>query len=762
MIRKFLILLLLCNVAFGLSPSITSFNAGQVSPLMEARSDFQKYNSSSRILENMFVTVQGPALKRPGTKYIATAKREQPRLLPFEFSVDDAYILETGNQYMRFFRDGGQILDPVNPVEIVTPYDTSELRSIQHDQADNEMYFANGTDHPQLLSRTSHTDWTMIDVDFTTGPFLPENDTATTITPSAITGSITLTATDDIFQSTPGASHVGSLWAIEQTRESSTVTGSFSGNGTSLSSPFFTGAYGFITSGNSGGTITLQRSTNGGTSWRAALSSLTNTDFDNPAETEEDGAIYRVVMSNYTGGTPTFTLTITDNTNKGVVRITAVASATSATATVLTDLVSTDATTAWREGYWSDFRGWPLTVAFHQQRLVYGGSKTYPQTIWFGKTDPDDYSNFLEGTLDTSSFTVALPGQNPIAWMLSQDFLLIGTSGSCGKYGDQGKAITPTSPNYQQQTRHGGAPLTAVLGGDSVLYVERGARKVREFSFSLQVDKYTSPDLTILSPEITKSGIVDIGFQLRPNPVLWSVLANGDIATLTYDRTQSVIAWTKQVTAGDFHSVAIIAGTNEDEVWVSVTRNNTTFIEQFQPNYWGDDQEDAWFVDSGLGYDSTPASTFGGLDHLNGQTVAVFADGIVQESETVAGGQVTIDIAASVVAMGLPYTAKLETMPIRIDPQDYTLNKRIKALYIDFYKTGDVSFGNGSDSDLTPVNFSSGSSFLAFQEFHTSKVKPKRFAWVYSGMKKQTVYLESSKPVPLGVRAIIPEMEIRR
>lgn len=762
-LKLILFFFLFTSITSAYNPSITSFNAGAVSPLMEARSDFQKYSSSSRTIENMFVTVQGPVLKRPGTKYIATAKSGSPRLLPFEFSTDDAYVLETGNLYMRFYRNGGQILSGATPFEIVTTYATADLFNIKHAQADNDMYLADGSNKPQILTRADHDDWTIADVDYANGPFLPENETTTTITPSGTTGSITLTASAAIFQSASGASHVGSLWAINQTRDNSTITGSFSANGTSLSTPSFTGSYGFTTSGNTGGTITLQRSTNNGTSWRSALTALTNTDFDNPAETEDDVAIYRVVMSNYASGTPTFTFTITDDTNKGVVEITAVASTTSATATVITDLVSTSATTKWREGYWSDFRGWPTSVAFHQQRLVYGGSRSFPQALWFGKQNPDDYANFLEGTLDTSAFTAELPGQNPIRWILSQDYLLIGTSGSVGKYGEQGKSVTPTSPNYQEQTRHGSDNLSAILGGDSVLYIERGARKVREFGFSFQVDKYLSPDLTLLSPEITETGITDIAFQLRPVPILWNVLADGDIATLTYQRDQSVVAWTKQNTDGDFDSVTVISGDDEDEVWVSVDRGGSAnFIEQFQPQDWGTDQEDAWFVDSGLGYDSTPATTFSGLDHLNGDTVAVWADGTVQDSEVVASGSITLDVESSVVAAGLPFTAKLETLPIRADPQDMTLNKKIKRLWVDFYKTGDVSFGNGANSDLTEVNFTQGSSFVAFQDLFTSTVKLKQFSFVYGGMIKQTIYFESSKPSPLGIRAIVPEMEIRR
>ena len=345
--------------------------------------------------------------------------------------------------------------------------------------------------------------------------------------------------------------------------------------------------------------------------------------------------------------------------------------------------------------------------------------------------------------------------------------MLIGTSGSCGKYGEQGKAITPTSPNYQEQTPFGAAKLKAIQSNSGVLYVERGARNVREFSFKLQNDKYTSDDVTVLSPEITLTGIKDVAFQLRPNPILWCVLNNGDIATLKYQIDQSVVAWTKQITDGDFESVAVISsGAAEDEVWVSVNRTikgiDTRFIEQFQPLDWGTDDDDLWFVDSGLGYDSTATASFSGLDHLEGETLVIWADGIVLENETVVSGAITIDVASSTVAAGLPFTAKLETLPIRVDPQDMTLNKKIKSLWIDFFKTGTCEFGGTSSSDMTEVNFYTPGSLSAKQDLFTSTVKLKQYSYVYSGFIKQTVYIQSTKPVPLGIRAIVADMSIRR
>ncbi len=697
------------------------------------------------------------------------------RLIPIEISTDDSYILELGDLYARFYRNGGIILDDFGgKYTILTIFAAEELNDIQFAQTDDETYFVDGNDIPQILTRTEHNDWTIADVNFTTGPFLPTNDDPdVNITPSGTTGSITLTATvgSKIFSAASGLSHVGSIWAINQVRGNSTVTGDFSANGTSIATPSFTGSWGFTTTGTWVGLVTLQRSTNNGISWRAALVPTADTNYDNPAEIEDNTAIYRVVMSNYVSGTVTYTFTITDQTNKGVVRITAVTDSNTATATVLTELVDTNSTTDWREGYWSDFRGWPKTVEFHQQRLVYGGSTSYPQTIWFGKADPDDYANFLEGTLDTSSFTIALTGQNPIRWLQSDDFLLIGTSGSCGKYGDSGKAVTPTSPNYREQTQHGSAPIRAVLGGDTVLYIERGTRKVREFTFDFQVDKYQSPELTILAPEITESGIKEIAFQLRPASMLWCVLNDGNMATLTYQKDQSVVAWTKQTTDGSFESIAIISGTtgtNEDQVWVSVKRtidgNDLRYVEQFQPRDFGLDINDAWFVDSGLSYDGVADVNFGGLSHLEGETLSIYADTLIESPEVVVDSNITIDNAASRVLAGLAFTSKLETLPLVIDPQDRAKNKKIKFIDFDLFETGYMQYGNGANATLTNMNFKNSLDAdpnATKQGLYTSVVAFKHVTWPsYGSRKKQTIYVESSQPMPLTIRAITTEYKI--
>lgn len=641
---------------------------------------------------------------------------------------------------------------------IETPYDATEIPNLQYAQFDNEMYLCSGTDIPQVLTRTAHNSWTITDMTMETGPFLPLNTTTTTITPSGtltVGGSVTLTASSSIFVN----GHEGSIWQIDQKRPNvyqGVIDTEESNAGTGTKTYWFKGTYSFVTEGTWTGTVTLERSENG-SDWSSALESLTNANFDNSLETESHGAYYRVTGSAWTSGTCNYTFTITDGYNHGIVLITpdtGYTSGTEVTGTVITAIYDTSATTRWREGYWSDYRGWPKTVCFHQQRLIFGGSETFPQTLWFGRQNPDEFTDFTTGTLDTDAFTAILPGQNPIRWLLSGDYLFIGTSGSTGTYGEQGKGITPTSPAYRTQSV-GAEDIMAVWASDSILYVERGAEKVREFQYQLDIDKYISSDLTLLAEDITDSGIKEIAFQQRPYPILWCILNNGTIATMTFQRDQGVIGWAIQSTDGDFESIATIPGSGaEDEVWVVVKRSingaDVRYVEQFQPIDWGDDPADAWFVDCGAsGTFEPPTDTVGGLSHLEGETVQVYADAVVLGDETVASAQITIDAEASKAIVGLPYTAKLETMPLNFAPNDQALEKKLLRLWIDLLETGDLKYGSHS-SNLTTVNFDNA--------LKTSTVALEKYTFPPGSKGKATVYLESEEPLPVTIRALVPEI----
>jgi len=162
-------------------------------------------------------------------------------------------------------------------------------------------------------------------------------------------------------------------------------------------------------------------------------------------------------------------------------------------------------------------------------------------------------------------------------------------------------------------------------------------------------------------------------------------------------------------------------------------------------------------VDSGLSYFGDPTDTFSGLDHLDNRTVSVYADGVILSDEVVVGGEVTIDTEATQVVIGLAYTSRLEIMPINVGPANRAKGKMVSAVYFDLFETGHMSYGSTSISDLTAVNFG-GTGLDPRYELYTSDVTYKKFSFPYGSLKKQTVYIESDRPMPLTIRAILPEL----
>jgi hypothetical protein len=181
-------------------PLLSNFSAGEIGARLWGRADQARYYNGCRVLENMFVWPQGPAERRPGTRFIAEVKSPDTkvRLIPFEYSTEQAYVVEAGAGYFRFYKDGGRIESPPgSPVEIVTPYLEAHLARLKWCQSADVLYLF----HPDLatrkLARLSHTSWTLTEVAWIDGPYLEQNlDPARTLTPSATTGAgIAITAT---------------------------------------------------------------------------------------------------------------------------------------------------------------------------------------------------------------------------------------------------------------------------------------------------------------------------------------------------------------------------------------------------------------------------------------------------------------------------------------------------------------------------------------------------------------------------------------
>jgi len=440
--------------------ALTSFVSGELGAKLDGRTDFNKYATGAKTLENFLIHPQGAATRRVGTQFIAEVKdsTKKTRLIPFEFSTVQTYVLEFGNQYMRVYKDKGQVLSSGVAFEISTPYLEAELFDIKFAQSADVMYICHPNHTARKLSRTGHTAWTLTEIEFTNGPYLSQNTTSTTITPNATTGTGTLTASASLFASTD---------------------------------------------------------------------------------------VNRLVKI-----------------HGGYVKITGFTSATVVDMEVKENLSATTATADWSFGAFSDTSGHPSCVSFFEQRLVFAGTTNEPQTLYFSKAG--DYENMTAGTNadDAMIYTIASNQVNRIRYLKSQRTLIVGTTGGEFTVSADGTdaAITPTNIVIKKQSSYGTANVDAIPAGNSVLFLQKAKRKIRELSYNFDTDGYVAPDLTILNDIVTKSGINEMAYQQEPDSILWCVRDDGVLAGLTYQRSENVIAWHRHKLGGTFGTGASATG----------------------------------------------------------------------------------------------------------------------------------------------------------------------------------------------------------
>ena len=159
-----------------------NFTAGELSPRLTGRTDLGRYDNGAQLIENFLVQPHGGLTRRPGTEFIREVKTSsaKTRLIPFQFNVEQAYILEFGNQYFRVYKDGGIVVSGGNPVEFATPYTTAQLDDIKFAQTADVMYIAHPDHAPRKITRTAHTAWTVSEVNLQRGAMLDTNLTTTT------------------------------------------------------------------------------------------------------------------------------------------------------------------------------------------------------------------------------------------------------------------------------------------------------------------------------------------------------------------------------------------------------------------------------------------------------------------------------------------------------------------------------------------------------------------------------------------------------
>lgn len=617
----------------------TNFSAGEISPRLFARVDVAKYANGCYELGNFIVQRFGGIKKRGGTEYINTVKNPtftQHRLVPFIFSVTQAYMLEFGHTYIRVYTNGGVVeSSPGVPVEVATSYAGSELSDLQFAQSADVLYITHPDHAPRTLSRTSATTFVLATISFEDGPFLELNATGTTLTPASY-GSIVPVMTSNTAPSGTVASNTASAVAYQVFDGSSTSTyvdgtgsaGNISyqfASGTKVCDAYWIKAVSNDTlpsppaewkfEGFDGTNWVVLDSRTGETGWTRSETrffsfqnetaysryrinwTATDTTASSDSKIAEMGwhesgdtqTAFNLTASSIAGINDGTGFQTTDVGRQirllgsdGRWRWARIVARTSTTVVTIRlydqSLPDLSPIINWRLGAWSDETGWPGSVGFFNGRLCFARTATQPQTVWMSVVD--DFTNFtISDPLqddDAITATIASDSLNEIKWIAEGTDLFVGTTAAIRTIGptSASAAFSPTNIRQKRETNFGASDVQPVRVGTTALYSGYYRKDIREIAYSFESNGYVSQDLSILSEHIPND-VKQIAYAQNPDSVVWMVMDDGSLAGMTYERDQEVIAFHTHTIGGtdvSVVSVATIPGTEGDEVWLIVKR----------------------------------------------------------------------------------------------------------------------------------------------------------------------------------------------
>lgn len=543
-----------------LRPRQTSFSAGEWSPRLGGHVDLAKYAHACDTLENFSLLHAGAAQRRSGTRFVAKAgsPTSRIRLVPFQFSTEQAYVLEAGPLYLRFFANSGQVVSGTTPVSVVTTYTQEELAQLRWDQSADVLLLAHPSHALARLDRLSHTAWRLRDVVFDVPPSLEFGARpAATVTPSATSGAgVTFTASAASFLN----SDVGRV--IEVTGGASlgakaTITGFTS---TTVVTGTITEVFASTAAVASG-------------SWKITESPKTTLTPSVGGPTAPPGTAVTLTLG-AAGWRDPADLGKFVHVNGGTVEVTGVTSTTVATGTIRGELTGTTVAPsgAWslEENAFSTANGFPSVVKFlPNDRLLLANTRAQPTTLWLSKVS--DYFNFGLGVLDDDAIQRTLNTRqvNAIRWAhMRGKTLFLGTSGAEFSASAQTGVLTPDDMEISEETTWGSSAVVPPIPvGNAILFVTATERQVRELVFSLEDDSLVAPDLLLLAEHLTRPQrvtrtvglvsyinalsdhrILELAYQREPISTIWAIRADGTMPVCTYLRDQDAVGWSRYVT----------------------------------------------------------------------------------------------------------------------------------------------------------------------------------------------------------------------
>ena len=714
-----------------------NFTGGEVTPTLSARYDLQKFGTFLQLCENFIPNMHGDIERRPGT-YFVSELSEPSVLMPFSFNTEAAENFALIFQREKILvASATGILDGVS---IQSPYDIKDIYGISAAQVADVVYLAHKKYPLQKLVRTGsapHFSWSLEEVHLNTS--IPAPDTPRVVWHRGPKNSesddeymqnesydlrYVVTAVDDdgmeslasgvgeikaryptdwvqgdyakvLWNKVPGATeynvyresagYFGFVGTVKERNKSSAP----SMNGLLVNGKLFVADKKLSLAPNSGAegvvSYTIKSSNDYWLSWyndevnqRFVARDIGGTILWHLIETSAyNGTIEaeQVISSSGWGSSTEYPL----GTAEGVTVTKSFVSGDYA----FTDQNFEPDTAHTPKEDWNPFVDGnnPATVAFHQQRMVLGGTKNQPTTFYMSRTG--DYENFRKSRPlqddDPVEYMIASGAIDEIKWITSFGHLLIGTSGAEYEVSSSGAAITPSDVTIRTGSFWGSSRIQPLVIGNSIIHCQRAGSRIRDLMYSLEKDGYAGNDLSVLAPHLVEGHTLrQWAFQQSPGSVVWIVRDDGVLLALTYMSEQNVFGWSRHVTDGHVLSICSLSGDGEDVVMMVVQRGARYFLERLANRFQDADPiETAMFVDCAKTFTfPEPESVVSGLDYLEGRSVAVLADGSPEMDHVVTDGKIELRSPASVVTVGLNFASVMAPMPIETDANGSTLGKR--------------------------------------------------------------------------------------
>ena len=644
-----------------------SFAGGEVTPEMYGRLDLVKHQTGVALCRNFQVLPHGPLARRPGFRFIAEVKdsTQAARLVPFQFSATQTAILEMGDEMVRMQVNGSSLLEASRAITSIVG--STVTMTLSHSWSTGDDVYI-GTRFHRITVTGADT--------FTTADRWGAATTASGTTASRVYTLATPYQAADVF-------------ALRYAQDSDILT---------LAHPSYA-ARDLARLGATNWTLTsisfapsvavptgLGVVATVGTPGNQNPQSYTVTRVETDGVTESLPAAPVSTTNNLTvsGNYNTVTCNSTSGLRYNFYKLRGGAYgfigqvvAGGATVSIVDDNVQADTLKTPPENIYTLNTGagdYPSAVTYHEQRRWFAGTTNEPQVIWATRnaTQTNLTSSVPSQDDDGLKFRVAARQQNAIQHLVPlQDLAVLTVGGEFRIYADNAPAITPTSLTPKVQGFSGSNTVQPAVTSGSILYVQNQGSHIREMAYKWENNAFVSIDISIMAPHLFDGyTVVDMAYSRMPVPTLWVVRSDGVLLGMTYVPEQQVYAWHQHNTSGFFESTAVVAEGSEDVLYVVVRRTingrSVRYIERLQSRIFVD-QEDAFYVDSGLTYDGAPVSSLSGLWHLEGQTVQILADGAVHPTRVVTAGAITLDSAYSVVHVGLGYVSDAMTLPAAFD-----------------------------------------------------------------------------------------------